>query len=355
MARSTTPDLPANPIPVDIGALATWMDEQGLPGGGPIDLRPLTGGTQNVMVVVSRGGHDYVLRRGPRHLRPRSNAAIAREMTLLSALGSTDVAHPRFVAGSADTDILGASFFLMEPVDGFNAADSLPASYARTADGRAAMGYALVDALAGLAGVDHSAIGLDGFGSPDGFLERQVPRWLAEHERYSATPGYQGGTFPDLERIARWIEDNRPADFRPGLLHGDYHVANVLYDHRTPAVAAIVDWEMATVGDPLLDLGVLLAIWPDGPRHPDLYESALGLAGDLPSRSSIIARYAERSDRNLDALDWYTALAGFKLGIILEGTYARSCEGKAPRDVGERLHRYADGLFVRARRIVASA
>ena len=215
--------------------------------------------------------------------------------------------------------------------------------------------YALVDALAGLAAVDHSAIGLDDFGKPDGFLERQVPRWLAEHERYAGTPGYPGGTFPDLDRIAGWLDDNRPAEFRPGLLHGDYHVANVLYDHRTPEVAAIVDWEMATVGDPLLDLGVLLAIWPDDPRQPDLYESALGQAGDLPNRSAIIARYAERSERNLDALDWYTVLASFKLGIILEGTYARSCDGKAPRKVGERLHRYADSLFVRAREIIAGA
>ena len=138
-------------------------------------------------------------------------------------------------------------------------------------------------------------------------------------------------------------------------MHGDYHVATVLSDHRAPRVAAIVDWEMATVGDPLLDLGVLLAIWPDDPRESDLYESALGRAGNLPSRSAIVARYAERSDRDLDALDWYTALASFKLGIILEGTYARSCDGKAPHDVGERLHRYADGLFVRARGIIAGA
>ncbi len=355
MARSTISDHPAESIPVDTGALAAWMDEQGLPGGDTIDLRPLAGGTQNIMVVVSRGGRDYVLRRGPRHLRPQSNAAITREMTLLAALRHTDVAHPRFIAGTAETDVLGASFFLMEPVDGFNAADRLPAPYAETAEGREAMGHALVDALAGLAAVDHSAIGLDDFGRPDGFLERQVPRWLAEHERYSATPGYAGGAFPDLDRVARWIEDNRPRDFRPGLLHGDYHVANVLYDHRAPTVAAIVDWEMATVGDPLLDLGVLLAIWPDDPRQPDLYESALGRAGDLPSRSAIVARYAERSDRELDALDWYIVLASFKLGIILEGTYARSCDGKAPRDVGERLHRYADGLFVRAREIIAAA
>ncbi|MCR5978763.1 phosphotransferase [Gordonia jinghuaiqii] len=354
MARSTIPDRPAPAarLPVDPDALAGWMDDQGLPGGDTIDLEPLRGGTQNIMVTVSRGGRRYVLRRGPRHLRPQSNAVIAREMTLLAALRATDVAHPRFVAGTDDPAVLGATFYLMEPVDGFNAAEMLPAAYAATPEGRKAMGYALIDALAGLAAVDHTAVGLRDFGKPEGFLERQVPRWLAEHERFASTPGYPGGTFGDLERVAGWLEDNRPGDFRPGLLHGDYHVANVLFDHRRPEVAAIVDWEMATVGDPLLDLGVLLAIWPDSARRPDLYESALGLAGDLPTRSEIVARYAERSDRDLSALDWYTVLASFKLGIILEGTYARSCDGKAPRDVGERLHRYAEGLFGRARHVI---
>ncbi|MEO9328354.1 phosphotransferase family protein [Gordonia sp. B21] len=329
------------------------MDEQGLPGGD-VELTPLPGGTQNIMLIVDRGGRRYVLRRGPRHLRPGSNAAIAREMRLLSALGATDVAHPRFIAGTPDPDVLGATFYLMEPVDGFNAADGLPAPYAASAEGRRAMGFALVDALAGLAAVDHSAIGLDDFGRPEGFLERQVPRWLAEYERYAATPGYPGGTFDDLDRIAGWLDDHRPAGFRPGLMHGDYHVANVLYDHHVPKVAAIVDWEMATIGDPLLDLGVLLAIWPNEPRQADLYESALGRAGDLPGRAAIVDRYAQRSDRDLGALDWYTVMAAFKLGIILEGTYARSCDGKAPRAVGDRLHRYAVGLFDRARQVISA-
>ena len=354
MTGSTIPDAPAATAPVDVEALSDWMDAQGLPGG-TVTLSPLSGGTQNIMLIVDRGGRRYVLRRGPRHLRPGSNAAMAREMRLLSALGGTDVAHPRFVAGTTDTDVLGATFYLMEPVDGFNAADGLPAGYAATAAGRAAMGFALIDALAGLAAVDHRAIGLEDFGKPEGFLERQVPRWLAEYERYAANPTYPGGTFGDLDRVAGWLDEHRPSDFRPGLLHGDYHVANVLYDHHTPKVAAIVDWEMATIGDPLLDLGVLLAIWPDDPRRPDLYESALGRAGDLPGRDAIVERYAERSDRDLSALDWYTVMAAFKLGIILEGTYARACDGKAPREVGDRLHRYAVGLFDRARQIIAGA
>lgn len=349
MSSQTTDEFDA----VEVAALGEWMDAQGLATGPISELRPIGGGTQNIMVRFHRGGHDYVLRRGPRHLRPNSNTVINREMTLLAALGDTAVPHPRFIAGSADEDVIGAVFYLMAPVDGFNAAESLDTPVAATAAGRKRLGLGMIDALVTLGAVDHTRIGLADFGRPEGFLERQVPRWRSEFDRYRSTEGYPGPEFTGLDRVADWLEKYRPTRFRPGVLHGDFHFANVMFARDRPEVVAIVDWEMATIGDPLLDLGVLTAIWPRTAGDTDLYESALGASGDLPTVDAVVDRYAAASDRDLSALDWYTVMACFKLGIILEGTYARSCAGQAPPEVGARLRRYANGLFDRADRVIA--
>lgn len=350
-----TPSTPTTEMTVDLRAVSDWMDTRGLPDGDIVDANALGGGTQNIMIAFTRGDRSYVLRRGPRHLRPQSNKVITREIELLGALATTDVPHPRLVAGCTDENVLGAVFYLMEPVDGYNAAVSLPSAYAADRAGRHTMGLALVDALATLGEVDHRAAGLSDFGRPDGFLERQVPRWLGELERYASTPGYPGPPFHNLDAVADWLQRNCPNDFTPGVLHGDYHVANVMYAPDEPRIAAIVDWEMATIGDPLLDLGALLAVWVDGPDSTDLLDSALGAAGGLPSRGELIARYAETSSRDLSAITWYMVVACFKLGLILEGTYARACAGKAPREVGDRLHRYAIELFDRAGAFIAQA
>jgi aminoglycoside phosphotransferase (APT) family kinase protein len=171
-------------------AIAAWMDEHHL-GDGPLSaFQTLSGGTQNVMVMFRRADRSYVLRRGPRHLRPRSNANILREMTLLQAIGSTAVPHARLIAACPDEDVLnGAVFYLMEPIDGFNAAVGLPAHWQHDRDIRHRAGLQLVEALATLGAVDYERVGLLDFGRPAGFLHRQVPRWLAELESFSTLPG----------------------------------------------------------------------------------------------------------------------------------------------------------------------
>lgn len=338
---------------VDLAAVRDWMDTQGLGSGDLTDAFPIGGGTQNIMVGFERSGVRYVLRRGPRHLRAQSNRVISREMILLHALAKTEVPHPTFVAGCDDTEVLGATFYLMHAVDGYNAAETLTPTHSADPVVRHRMGLSMVDALTSLGRVDTAEIGLVDFGRPDGFLERQVGRWSSELDSYTRLPGYPTVVLPGVDRIASWLDDNRPSHWTPGILHGDYHVSNVMFDRVDPTVTAIVDWEMATVGDPLLDLGWLLAIWPETDGAPDLLESRLAAAGGLPSRAELVARYAENTDRDLSAIDWYTALAGFKLGIILEGTHARACSGQAPRDVGDRLHRYALQLFDRTLRTLA--
>ena len=341
-----------DPALVDFPVLGRWMDEQGLPTGPFEHVETLAGGTQNVLVRFARGGRAYVLRRPPPHLRPASNEVLRRESRVLSALATTDVPHPRFVAGCPDETVMGgAVFYLMEPVAGFNPATGLPALHAGDAAVRHAMGLQATDALARLHRVDHRAVGLDTFGKPEGFLERQVPRWMSELASYARHEGYPGPDIPGLDRVAAWLDRHRPTVWTPGILHGDYHLANVMYAFDGPRLAAIVDWEMCTIGDPLLDLGWLIATWPDPDRPGPT--AALGAVGGFPTTAELVAHYAERSTRACAAIDWYVVLACFKLGIVLEGTHARAFAGKAPQATGDLLHAITLGLFDRALSIIA--
>jgi aminoglycoside phosphotransferase (APT) family kinase protein len=323
------------------------MDGQGLPEGPIEQVELLAGGTQNILLRFARGGRGYVLRRPPPHLRANSNETMRREARVLGAIAETRVPHPRLIRACPQEDVIGAAFYLMEPVDGFNPTRGLPPLHAGDPKLRRAMGFALVDAIAALGAVDHRAVGLADFGRPEGYLERQVARWRAQLESYGELPGYPGPEIPGVARVADWLERNRPARFTPGILHGDFHLANVMFAPDGPRLAAIVDWELSTIGDPLLDLGWLLATWPS-PSGPS--PGAIGVAPweGFPTADELVARYAERSARDLSAIAWYGVLACYKLGIILEGTHARACAGKAPKATGDVLHATTVALFERA-------
>jgi aminoglycoside phosphotransferase (APT) family kinase protein len=243
----------------------------------------------------------------------------------------------------------------MEPIRGFNPTAGLPPLHASDPAIRRRMGLALADAIAALAEIDHAAVGLADFGRPEGFLERQVARWQGQLEGYRALPGYPGPEVPHLDEVAGWLERNCPAAFRPGILHGDYHLANVLFDPDGPELAAIVDWELATIGDPLLDLGQLLATWPSGDAGPGILGPSVRPWEGFPSAADLAARYRERSTRGLDALAWYEVLACYRLGIILEGTFARAFSGQAERAVGDALHATTLALFARATARIATS
>lgn len=338
----------AEPDPklVDLARLSAWMDDVDLPRGPLEEVEQLAGGTQNILVRFSRGGHSYVLRRPPPHLRKNSNETMRREARVLAALAGTDVPHPRFIAGCPETEVLGASFYLMEPVDGFNPTQGLPEFHRSDPALRHRMGLSLVDGIAALGRVDHEAVGLGDFGRPEGYLERQVERWRSQLASYDEFEGYPGPDIPGVDDVASWLEKHRPQQFRPGILHGDYHLANVMYRYDAPELAAIVDWELCTIGDPLLDLGWLLATWPE--------EGAPGAAigvqpwDGFPVAEGLVEHYRGQTDRDLKQIDWYAVLACYKLGIILEGTHARACAGKAPKATGDMLHATTVGLFQRA-------
>jgi aminoglycoside phosphotransferase (APT) family kinase protein len=338
-----------DPSIVDIERLADWMDTQGLGTGAITDVDALAGGTQNVLLRFSRAGRSYVLRRPPPHPREKSNETMRREARVLGAIADSAVPHPRLIAACGETEPLGAAFYLMEPIEGFNPTQGLPAFHAGDPQVRFVMGMSLVDSIAALGALDYLAIGLDGFGRPERYLERQVERWRAQLESYASTPGYPGPDIPGVDRVGDWLDENRPIDHRPGVIHGDYHLANVMYRNDSPELAAIVDWELSTVGDPLLDLGWLLATWPDAEAEGPS-PGAIGVTpwDGFPSAEELVARYAEHSERNLDAITWYKVLACYKLGIILEGTFARACAGKAPKATGDLLHATTVGLFERA-------
>ncbi len=347
---STTIEIPG----VDLGVLRRWMDEHGLGHGELEDVCLLGGGTQNVLLRFIRAGRGYVLRRPPLHKRANSDETMRREARVLAALASTDVPHPGLIAACGDEAVLGAAFYLMQPIDGFNATVGLPPLHASDARVRYAMGLAVVEAAAALGRVDYLAVGLGDFGKVEGFLARQVERWRSQLESYAGFAGYGTPKLPEVDAVAAWLEARRPLQFTPGILHGDLHLANVLFRPDGPQVAALVDWELATIGDPLLDLGWLLATWPD-PRHTDEMAIAPVDSTGLPEPDELVERYAGGSTRDLSAIAWYGVLACYKLGIILEGTHARACAGKADPAIGDALHATAVGLFRRAARFIAAA
>ncbi|MFQ5512935.1 MAG: phosphotransferase family protein [Myxococcota bacterium] len=337
-------------------ALARWMDAQGLPGAGePVrDVSQLSGGAANVIFRLRRGPHEMVLRRPPRHPRPNSNRTMLREARVLAALRDTPVPHPRLIACCEDPDLIGATFYLMEPIEGFNPVGELPEPFRSDASARRRMGFELVDAIARLACVDYRAVGLEGFGKPDSFLERQVSRWRSQLESYRELDGYDVRVLPGFEEVASWLENNLPMDFRPGILHGDYQFANVMFAHDRPELLAVIDWELSTVGDPLLDLGWILCTWRD-PGETETATSYLHPWRDFPTRAELIERYLSVTDRDPRAVGYFRVLGCYKLGILLEGNYARGLAGLADREAGEMMGRVTVSLFEQAHELVRQA
>ena len=312
---------------LDAERLARWMDSAGLPGNGEQPaVRAIAGGASNEIFELRRGGERLVLRRPPRPVPEGRNRAMAREFRVLSALRGSDVPHPVVRGGCEDPDVLGAFFYVMDFVDGWSPmqTDGWPAPFDTDFDARPGLAWELVDGIAKLARVDWRAAGLEGFGKPEGFLERQVDRWL---HHLSA---FRFRDIPGLDVAAEWLRSHTPRDFVPGIIHGDYQFANVMFAHGSPArLAAIVDWEMSTIGDPLLDLAWVLMGWPEpGEAGGDNRLGYVDYTG-LPGRDALLERYAEQSGLAVDAIDYYLVLARFKMACVLEGGYARWVKGEA--------------------------
>jgi aminoglycoside phosphotransferase (APT) family kinase protein len=308
----------------DLTGLARWMDGEGLPGTGEIPgMSRLSGGSQNELYIVTRSGHRSIMRIPPPGADARRHDGLRRELTLLTALKGTDVPHGELVAGCPHPDVLGGPFYLMKEIDGWSpdGATGWPAPYDTQLELRAPLAYGLVEGCALLSRVDWEARGLANFGRPDNFHDRQVDRWLA------FLSGYQFRDLPGLDEAAQWLRRSRPRQWKPGIMHGDYQFANVMFRNETPArLAAVIDWEMTTIGDPLLDLGWALLAF--GSEADDMTAARyLDLAG-LPPRDDLLQHYETISGRSTEDIDYYVVLARWKLGIVLEMSYARYVSGR---------------------------
>ncbi len=317
---------------IDEQRLAAWMDEVALPGKGePLSTRFLSGGTQNVIFEIRRGDERCVLRMPPPDAPPDRDKGILREWRIIEALDGTDVPHTKAVGVCADPDVLGRPFYLMGFIDGWSPMDThgrWPEPFDSDLTTRPGLSYQLAEGIGLLSKVDWRAKGLADLGRPEGFHERQVDRWIGFLERIRRRD------LPGLEVATGWLRNHKPLDFIPGLMHGDYQFANVMYHHGAPArLAAIVDWEMGTVGDPKLDLAWMVQSWPSRTRGADPdgdtanpTPSEMGYVDmrGMPTRAEVVQHYAQVSGRQVDDLDYYLVLAKWKLAIVLEQGFQRA-------------------------------
>jgi aminoglycoside phosphotransferase (APT) family kinase protein len=306
-------------------ALGGWLTGRtGQPG--PWTLRRLTGGNSNETCLLTSGSVStsvsYILRRPPTHALSASAHSVAREHRLLTALATSDVPAPQPVALCEDPQIPLAPFLIMEHIAGaVSITDTLPPAY--PADAATQVGRQTVSALAAAHRLDWRKAGLEGFGRPENFLERQVPRWYKQWQGVARRP------LPAMDRIADWLTANRPQDRPPALLHGDFHLDNCLFSTETPRLLAIIDWEMATIGDPLLDLGLVLALWGSRPLERPAMPAlqAISRTPGAADRDQLLAHYERATGHPVEHLTYYECLAIFKLAAIIEAAYSQYLAG----------------------------
>jgi aminoglycoside phosphotransferase (APT) family kinase protein len=318
-----------DPEGIRLEPLSAWMRDQGIDVDASVPLRAelLAGGRSNISYrLIDDSGRDWVLRRPPLgHILPSAHD-MGREFRVLSGLSSVGFPVPRPVAECTDPDVIGAPFLLMDFVPG-RVIDDAAAAASIDAGEAADICRSLTDTLVDLHAVDPAQAGLDSLGRPDGYLERQVGRWT---QQWSLT---RTRDLADVDTLAAALAGRVGAvPSMPGVIvHGDYRIDNTILAADAPQVCAVLDWEMSTLGDPVSDLAVMLVYWTDA---GDTLRAAVPVAQhitDRPgfwSRAQIVERYAERSGRSLDHLDFCTALACFKLAVIMESILARSLQGQ---------------------------
>jgi aminoglycoside phosphotransferase (APT) family kinase protein len=280
----------------------------------------IQGGKSNLTYRLTDGSHDWVLRRPPLGHVLATAHDMAREYRVMSALTPTPVPVPAMVTLCEDPAVIGAPFYVMEYVEG--------SILRRTRDTdklddrqRTALAHRLIDTLADLHEVDPAEVGLGDFGHPDGFLERQVRRWTQQLERSRSRE------IPGIDDLSGELATNIPVSQRASVVHGDYRLDNVLVG-PDQQIMAVLDWEMATLGDPLCDLGLLPVYAAPAPGVAGIVSDGMGPHNGFPSIESLVRRYADRSGLDVSHLSWYTALGYYKLAVICEGIHYRYATGQ---------------------------
>lgn len=299
--------------------LRDFLRANGLQAPTELSAVPVGDGHSNVTFGLST---DVILRRPPRGPLPPSAHDVLREARLLSALEPTAVRTPRVLAVCAGTEVIGAPFYVMERVRGAVITDSIPAPLDTPAH-HAGIAGELIDGLVELHATDWTTLGLEGFGKPTGYLERQLRRfnglWEVNRTR----------EISELDQVGAWLADNIPESPTATIVHGDYRLGNTMFaDETPPRMVAILDWEMATIGDPLADIGYMMVQWTEADDRKSRF--AMHTVTDrpgFPTRKEMVARYEERSGRSVSSLDWYVTLAMWKASVFMEGNYKRAVMG----------------------------
>ena len=301
--------------------LETFLDDRGL-GSGPIEAERIGEGHSNITYLLRRGDEVFVLRRPPRPPLPPSAHDVLREARLLSAVEGK-LRTPAVLATCDDEAVLGVPFYVMEHMHGTVITNAIPAPIDNPG-GRAQIADELIGALVDVHSLDWRACGLEGFGKPTGYLDRQLRRFtgLWEHNKTRE--------LPLVEELYAWLAENKPESPEATIVHGDYRLGNVMFANGAPArIVAIFDWEMATIGDPLADLGYMTATWSqrDDKLNTMFQLSSVTHGEGFPTRDGLVARYEELSGRSMSDLRWYQALALWKSAVFMEGNYKRSLAG----------------------------
>jgi aminoglycoside phosphotransferase (APT) family kinase protein len=325
--------------------LIEWLAANGLEAPEDLTLVPIGEGHSNVTFALST---DAVLRRPPRGPLPPSAHDVLREARLLRALDGTPVRVPKVLAACDDPSVISAPFYVMERVAGEVIADSVP-SPLDNPEQRAKVAEELIDALVELHQADWTRLDLEGFGKPTGYLERQLRRFngLWEHNRTR--------DLSQVEEVGRWLVANMPESGPATIVHGDFRLGNAMYAATAPArLVAIFDWEMATIGDPLADVGYMLMHWTEpGDRLGKFNLNNVTLQPGFPTRAELTARYEELSGRSVTALNWYITLALWKAVVFMEGNYKRAMSGSTDdpylKSFGEGVIEIADRALAMTR------
>jgi len=302
--------------------LEAFLDAHGL-GSGELTAEPVGEGHSNVTYLIRRGADAWVLRRPPRGPLPPSAHDVLREALLLRSIGDAAVRTPAVLATCEDPSVIGAPFYVMERVQGDVVTTALPAALDSEAE-RRRIGEELIDTLIEIHAVDWRACGLEGYGKPTGYLDRQLRRFggLWEHNKTR--------DLPTLDEVTAWLGEHKPESGEATIVHGDYRLGNVMFAPGSPArLVSIFDWELATIGDPLADVGYLVATYaqPGDPENTIFSLGSVTRSPGFPTREQLIERYEAASGRSVSDVRWYTTLALWKSAVFLEGSYKRRLAG----------------------------